>query len=257
MAIRIKYIIPFPFDEEGIANRAAQIPHDILGPGTTVECVPVRNSITNLDSYYEATLLDAYITEAGLLSEQEGYDAVCMDTVSDSGLYALCSQLSIPVIGPGLVSYCVASMVAKKFTIITMWDKWRHLYEKNLDTYHLWDKCASVRAINEEPNQKDLLSGKAQSVFDRLVEEAQKAVDEDGAGAILLGSTTMHEAVAYMQPRLSVPVINPGPVALKIAEMLVQLGLSHSKKDFPQCASPDQDYKYFSLIGADGMTRQV
>lgn len=256
MSIRIKYIIPFPFDEEGIANRAAQIPHDILGAGTTVECVPVRNSITNLDSYYEATLLDAYITEAGLLSEKEGYDAVCMDTVSDSGLYALRSQLSIPVIGPGLVSYCVASMVAKKFSIITMWDKWRHLYEKNLDSYHLWDKCASVRAINEEPNQRELLSGKEQRVWDRLVEEAQKAVDEDGAGAILLGSTTMHEAVAYMQPRLDVPVINPGPVALKIAEMLVQLGIGHSKKDFPQSAAPDQDYKYFSLIGADGLTRQ-
>ena len=257
MPIRIKYIIPFPFDEEGIANRAAQIPHDILGPDTVVECIPVRNSITNLDSYYEATLLDAYITEAGLLSEKEGFDAVCMDTVSDSGLYALRSQLSIPVIGPGLVSYCVASMVAKKFSIITMWDKWRHLYEKNLDSYHLWDKCASVRAINEQPNQKDLLSGKPDTVFERLVEEAQKAVDEDGAGAILLGSTTMHEAVAYMQPRLSVPVINPDPVALKVAEMLVQLGLSHSKQDFPQCASPDQDYKYFSLIGADGLTRQV
>ena len=155
--LRIKYIIPFPFDEEGIANRAAQIPHDILGPDTVVECVPVRNSITNLDSYYEATLLDAYITEAGLLSEQEGYDAVCMDTVSDSGLYALRSQLSIPVIGPGLVSYCVASMLAKKFTIITM-----------------WDKCASVHTVNEEPNQKNLLAGKEERVYARLVEEAQK-----------------------------------------------------------------------------------
>ena len=255
--MRIKYIIPFPFDAEGIANRAAQIPHEILGPDTTVECIPVRNSITNLDSYYEATLLDAYVVEAGLLSEKEGYDAVCMDTVSDSGLYALRSQLSIPVIGPGLVSYCVASMLAKKFTIITMWDKWRPLYEKNLDTYHLWDKCASVRAINEEPNQKDLLSGKPDTVLERLVEEAQKAVDEDGAGAILLGSTTMHEAVAYMQERLSVPVINPGPVALKMAELLVQLGLSHSKQDFPQCADPAQDYKYFSLIGADGKTRRA
>ena len=30
--MRIKYIIPFPFDAEGIANRAAQIPRDLLGP---------------------------------------------------------------------------------------------------------------------------------------------------------------------------------------------------------------------------------
>ena len=47
----------------------------------------------------------------------------------------------------------------------------------------------------------------------------------------------MHQAVAYMQPRLSVPVISPGPVALTMAELLVQLGLSHSKKDSPQCGA--------------------
>jgi hypothetical protein len=33
--MRIKYIVPFPFDEEGIANRAAQIPREILGPRRT------------------------------------------------------------------------------------------------------------------------------------------------------------------------------------------------------------------------------
>ena len=52
--MRIKFIIPFPFDDEGIANRAAQIPQEILGPDTEVECVPVRNSATLVDCYYEA-----------------------------------------------------------------------------------------------------------------------------------------------------------------------------------------------------------
>ena len=51
--MRIKFIIPFPFDDEGIANRAAQIPREILGPDTEVECVPVRNSATLIDCYYE------------------------------------------------------------------------------------------------------------------------------------------------------------------------------------------------------------
>ena len=64
--MRIKFIVPFPFGEEGIANRAAQIPTDLLGPDTRVECVPVRNSGTLLDSYYEAVVFDMYIVEAGL-----------------------------------------------------------------------------------------------------------------------------------------------------------------------------------------------
>ena len=98
--MRIKYIIPFPFDEAGVAARAAQIPTEILGPNTEVECVPVRNSITMLDSEYEALLFDIYIAEAGMQAQDEGFDAVVMDTVSDSGLGAMRSRMTIPVLGP-------------------------------------------------------------------------------------------------------------------------------------------------------------
>ena len=246
--MRIKYIVPFPFDEEGIANRAAQVPRELLGPDTEVECVPVRNSATLVDCYYEDLVFDMYITEAGLRAEEEGYDAVVMDTVSDSGLYALRSRLSIPVIGPGLVSYCVAMMLGKRFSIITMWDKWTHLYEKNLDTYHLWDKCASIRAVNIPPDVEALFAGKEEEMFEKLTAEARKAIEEDGADVILLGSTTMHQAGEYMAANLPAPVINPGPVAIKLTETLVQLGLSHSKVAFPSPSTIIDD-RFFSLAG--------
>ena len=148
--MRIKYIIPFPFDV-GQDIRSAQVPDDLLGEGTHVECVPVRNTATLVDCYYEDLIFEMYIVEAGLRAEEEGYDAVVMDTVSDSGLAALRSRLSIPVLGPGLVSYAVAIMLGRRFSIITMWEQWRHLYIKNLDTYHLWDQCASVRAAGIRP----------------------------------------------------------------------------------------------------------
>lgn len=247
--MRIKFILPFPFDDEGVANRAAQIPKEILGPDTDVECIRVRNSATMVDCLYEALVFDMYIVEAGLRAEQEGYDAVIMDTVSDSGLYALRSRLTIPVIGPGMVSYAIAMILGKRFSIITMWDKWRHLYEKNLDTYHLWDKCASIRAVDIPPDVEALFAGKEEEMFTRLTEEAQKAIDEDGAGVILLGSTTMHQAGDYMSQHLPAPVINPGPVAIKITESLVQLGLSHSKIDFPSPATIIDD-RFFSLASA-------
>jgi allantoin racemase len=247
--MRIKFIIPFPFDEEGIANRAAQIPKEVLGPDTEVECVPVRHSATLVDCYYEALVFDMYIVEAGLRAEEEGYDAVIMDTVSDSGMYALRSRLSIPVIGPGLVSYAVGIMLGKRFSIVTMWDKWRHLYEKNLDMYHLWDKCASIRAINIPPDVEALFTGKEEEMFAKLTAEAQKAIDEDGADVILLGSTTMHQAADYMAAHLPAPVVNPGPVGIKMAEMLVQLGLSHSKVAFPSPATIIDD-RFFSLASA-------
>ena len=63
--MRIKYIIPFPFDDVGVANRAAQVPQEILGPDTEVECVPVRNAGALLDSAYDALVFDMYVAEAG------------------------------------------------------------------------------------------------------------------------------------------------------------------------------------------------
>jgi allantoin racemase len=247
--VRIKFIIPFPFDEEGVANRAAQIPRDLLGPDTEVECVPVRNSPTLVDCYYEDLIFDMYIAEAGLRAEEEGYDAVIMDTVSDSGLYALRSRLTIPVIGPGLVSYAVGILLGKRFSIVTMWDKWTHLYEKNLAIYDLAQKCASIRAVNIPPDVEALFTGKEEEMFQRLTEEGRKAIEEDGADVLLLGSTTMHQAGAYMAANLPAPVVNPGPVAIKMAETLVQLGLAHSKVAYPSPSTIIDD-RFFSLAGA-------
>ena len=249
--MRLKYVIGFPFDDTGIARRAAQIPADILDPDTEVDCATARNSGTIGDGYYEAALFDMYMAEACLRAEDEGYDAVVLDSVSDSGMYAVRSRLSIPVLGPGLVSYCVATMLGKKFSILTMWNKWIYMYERNLDAYHLWEKCASIRAVEVAPDPEVLFSGKEKEMFERLTAEGRKAIDEDGADVILLGSTTMHEAGDYMSEYLDAPVINPGPVAIKLAETMVQLRLSHSKVAFPS-PSTIQDEKFFSLVSAGG-----
>ena len=102
---RVKVIVPFPFDEKGIANRRSQLPDALIRSGFEAEFVPVKNSCAYADSYYDTMLLDMFIFETGLKAEEEGYAAVCIDTVSDSGLYALRSRLTIPVLGPGQVAF--------------------------------------------------------------------------------------------------------------------------------------------------------
>ena len=58
----------------------------------------------------------------------------------------------------------------------------------------------------------------------------------------------MYQAAALMSRHSPVPAVNPGPVALKMAELLVQLGLAHSKLAFPS-PTVNQDEKFFSLLG--------
>jgi allantoin racemase len=252
--VKIKYIIPFPFDEEGIANRAAQLPAELRTPGVDYEFVTVKNSIFNADSAYELLLLDAYVAEAGVRSEDEGFDAVVMDTVSDSGLAALRSRLTIPVLGPGLVQQHVAAILGKRFSILTMWKRWVPMYEKQLAEYGTRQHCASIRSIDVRPDQEQLLAGKEEVVFGALEEQGRRAIEEDGADVILIGSTTMHQSVEHLRRTLAVPVINPGPLAIKLAELLVQLGLSHSKVAY---MPPEhvQDEKLESLMAASAAAR--
>jgi len=247
--VRIKYIVPVPLDESGLANRRAQLPAGLRSPNVDYDFVAVKNSCLNADGPYEALLMDAYVTEAGVASEEEGYDAVVMDSVSDSGLAALRSRLTIPVVGPGQVQQHVAAILGKRFSILTMWPRWKHLYEKTLSDYGTTHYCASIRSIDTRPDHANLLGGKEDVVFPKLVEQGRRAIEDDGADIILMGSTTMYQAVDHLRRALRVPVINPGPLAIKMAELFVNLGLSHSKLAY---MAPEvvQDEKFHSLMAA-------
>jgi allantoin racemase len=242
--MRIKYIVPFAWGPEGVAKRDALIPRQSLSQGTVVDTVSVRAHPApggSLVSYYESALMDVYMIDAAVSAEDEGYDAVVMDTTSDSGIYAIRSRLSIPVVGPSMVSYAIAALLGLRFAIVCYSEAHRRFYETKLEFYKMSDRCVSVRAAGVVPDYESLFGAGADEEFDRLTETASAAIDEDGAEVIVLGSTTMVQAQAHMAARLSAPVISPGPVAIKLAESLVALGLSHSKLSFPSPETVEDD----------------
>ena len=241
MAKRIKIIVPIPMDEAGVANRASQLPAERIREGFDVEFVAVSWGAALGDSYYDTMLMDMSVFEAGIKAEEEGFDAVCIDTVSDSGMYALRSRLNIPVIGPGQAAFHAACMLGHKFSIITMWDEWFHLYRKILGEYKLEARCASLRSIKTRPDLEELLAGKEEGIFKKLEQECLEAIREDGADVIVLGSTTMHQSHAYLEEVLPVPVINPGQICYKLCEVFLELGLAHSKTAFPAPEMPNDE----------------
>lgn len=241
MTKRIKVIVPIPMDEAGVANRASQLPPEQIADGYEVTFEAVKWGAALGDSYHDALLMDFSVFEAGLKAEEEGYDAVCIDTVSDSGMYALRSRLNIPVIGPGQVALHTACMLGNKFSIITMWPQWYHLYKKILNEYGLWGRLASIRDIGTRPDLAELLEGKEEVVFDKLKSECMKAIEQDGADVIVLGSTTMHQSHAFLEANLPVPVINPGVISYKMCEVFLETGLKPSKTTFASPEMPNDD----------------
>ncbi len=232
--VKVLVIVPFALDESGIGNRRAQLDSVALGPDIEFDFRGVKAGPAILDCYHDYLLGDVALFEAAVTAQEEGYEAVCIDTMSDSGMNAMRSVLDIPVIGPGRASYPMALMMGNKFSVDTQWDGWIPLYKKTAQEYGMNDRLASVRSINVMPDVANLLGGKEEDVFPKLITCANQCIEEDGAEVILLGSTTMHQAHGHMAENLSVPVINPGPLTYKMAEMFLGLGLTHSRKAYPK-----------------------
>ncbi len=67
-----------------------------------------------------------------------------------------------------------------------------------------------------------------------MVAAGRKAIAEDRADTLLLGCMSMGflEIAEAAAPELGVPVLNPGKVALKMAEATVGAGLTHSRRAY-------------------------
>jgi len=244
---KVLVLVPFPMSEENLMQRRQQLSAVELNPDIEFQFESVRAAPKNYVSQYDLVLADVGMMEAGLDAQTRGFDAVCIDTMSDSGVAALRSVLDIPVIGPGRASMLMAMMLGDRFSIITMWDQWKHLYVRTIKDMRLTDHCASVRSINIAPDNQSLLKDKEETIFPLLQKAAMKCIEEDGAHVILLGSTTMHQAHGYLAKRLPVPVINPGPLSYKMAETALGLGLSHSRIAYPKSPVPKDEMVHAML----------
>jgi Asp/Glu/hydantoin racemase len=249
---RILVIVPFPMSTDNLLLRQAQTQGMAFGPGVEFVYRPVKAGPVNYSSHHDFVLADVANFEAGCRAQAEGFDAVCIDTMSDSGVAALRSVLDIPVFGPGRVSMLSALMLGDRFSVLTMASRWKPLYKKALDELGLHHKCASVRAIEVPPDNQALLSGKEDEVFPLLEAAGRKAVEHDGAEVLILGSTTMHQAHAWLATRLPVPVINPGPLSYQMALAMLGAGLSHSRVGYPKPMHPRLEMLEAMLAAGQG-----
>ena len=119
---KVLVIVPFALDESGMANREAQMLDVRLGPDITFDFRGVQWGPALYDGYHDWALADLALFQAGRTAQDEGYAAVCIDTMSDSGVNALRSVLDIPVLGPGRASYATALMLGDRFPVLTQCD---------------------------------------------------------------------------------------------------------------------------------------
>jgi allantoin racemase len=175
---RIKMILPVPLPAAALAHFAAQIPDGLRRPDVHIDFAGCREGAGLLDSPYEWTLADAFVLDAGITAQAEGYDGICSFSMSDSGVAALRSRLTIPVMGAAQAAFAQASQLGKRFSIVTMWQPWRAHMLEIVERYGVRRRLASVRHIDVRPDTSELLSGKEEIVFAKLEHAARCAIDE-------------------------------------------------------------------------------
>lgn len=235
---RILVIVPFALDAAGVQRRRDQLEAVKLDAESEFHFRPVKAGPTSFMSPHDWTLMDLAIFEAGADAQAEGYDAVCIDTMSDSGMAALRSVLDIPVVSPGRASMLFALTLGSRFSILAQWPPAILRNRKAIAEYGLAQHCASVRSFDIPPDFDVLLGGKEERAFPKMLEACMKCVEEDGADVVILGSTTMHQAAGWLAERLPVPLVNPGPLSYKLVESLLALGLAHSRACYPKPQAP-------------------
>ncbi|HYB76467.1 MAG TPA: aspartate/glutamate racemase family protein, partial [Nitrososphaerales archaeon] len=78
------------------------------------------------------------------------------------------------------------------------------------------------------------LESRKEEVAEALASESQKLVDDYNADSIILGCTGLVGMAREVQRRVGVPVLDPTPIAVKYADLLVTTGTTHSPRAFPK-----------------------
>ena len=235
---KILVIVPFALDADGVTRRRHQLSTVKLDPESDFHFRPVKAGPKAFMSPHDFTLMDVAIFEAGAEAQNEGFDAVCIDTMSEfrHGGPALGAGHSSRLAGQGIDA--VRADAGVQFSVLAQWKPALFRYKRALVEYGLRDQCASVRSFDIPPDFDSLLDGKQEKAFPKMRDACLQCVEEDGAEVICLGSTTMYQAAEWLAERVPVPVINPGPLTYKLVETMLALRLAHSRTAYPTPLSP-------------------
>ena len=83
-------------------------------------------------------------------------------------------------------------------------------------------KCTVADFLHDEDNALAM-----------IVAMGRGLIEDQGAEALVLGCGATTGLAPRIARELGIPVLDPGLTAVKYAEMLVDLGLSHSKRAYP------------------------
>jgi allantoin racemase len=202
----------------------------ILRQDTQLDMFAAPSGVPYIESSVELYLSEAAVARKCVEIAQLGYDAIAGTAFLDNGLDGARELVDIPVVGPAKTSLYLAATLANKFAVImARGDLPKHVWAF-AKVLGVADRIVAMPTL--ACSVTDFLRDEGRAV-EMAVDMGKRVMDEQGAEAIVLGCGATTGLAPVLSKALGIPVLDPGRTAVKFAEMLVDLGLSHSKKAYP------------------------
>jgi allantoin racemase len=249
----VRILVLNPNTSESMTAEIAEAAQAAAAQGTTVVCLTPRFGASAIDSAAESYLSAVGVMDvvATLLdADAFDYDAVVLAGFGEHGRDALAEMLSVPVFDIAECAAHVAHLIGRKFSVITTLARSIAPIEDRLLLAGLDAHCASVRACGLGTAAVDADPAGAVRA---IVDEAAKAIAEDGADVICLGCAGMAGVTAVISNKLGVPAVDGVAAAIALAQAVVGLGLSTSKAGSyaPGPENPRSHWPISRALGVD------
>jgi len=202
----------------------------VISPDVTVDVVSLKQGNICIEGRYDLSVNAPYVIEIALHAEKDGYDGIVVSDMDMCGVEAAREVLDIPIIGGFRACAYTAMMIAQRFSIITVLDSVVALQTEHVRAFGITENFASIRSV--DMGVTDLTN--TELAVERVFDQSLKAVEEDGAQAIILGCTCFVGVAAEVAGLLKeagkpAPVLDPNCTAVSYMELLVRNNLSQSR----------------------------
>lgn len=189
-------------------------------------------------THYDRVLVEASHAAAAAEAVASAVDAIYIDTFGDYAIAAMRSLGDLPVIGAGEATLHAATLVARRFSIVTVWPRsMRFIYEDRLAATGLGARCLSIRHLEETPSVMDRLEHADEDVTARIVAACRECIAQDGAEAIALGCSCMAPVHAAVAAAVGAPVLCCSRTGFAMAVAALLGRWSSSPIAYPRVAS--------------------
>lgn len=179
------------------------------------------------------TLLAPGLVKKAIEAEDRGFDAAMTLCLYDFGVEAARHVVDIPMVGTGDATCHVASMMVDRVGVLAPTTQGVPVAYKVLRKNGLFgDRVAPIRGVNL-PVQE--LWNNKQELKRRIVSMFQKCIDDGAQICWIIGGLLIPFAISAkeVQKELSVPVLDPMGIGVKMCELLVAQGYKNSRACYP------------------------